>query len=193
VGVYYRPPDQAEPTDEASFLQLQEASHSHSPILLGDYNNPDICWKSSTERCGQCRRCLECIEDNFLNQVIDTATRGNAILDLMLTNASDLIGDIKTGDSLGCSDHALVGFRVLRDMEKARSIVRTINIRKANFRLFKELVCRTPWENALRDNGAEQSRQIFMDTFHRAQQLSVPMCKKSGKQRRDRHGRVKTC
>jgi len=42
----------------------------------------------------------------------------------MLTNASELIGDVKTGGSLGCSDHALVEFRVLRDTGKVRSIVR---------------------------------------------------------------------
>jgi len=42
VGVYYRPPDQREPTDEAFFLQLQKASHSQSLVLLGDFNHPDI-------------------------------------------------------------------------------------------------------------------------------------------------------
>jgi len=41
VGVYYRPPDQGEPADEACFLKLQEASH-----LLRVFNHPDICWKS---------------------------------------------------------------------------------------------------------------------------------------------------
>lgn len=32
------------------------------------------------------------------------------ILDLMATNANELIYDIKTGDSLGCSDHMLMEF-----------------------------------------------------------------------------------
>jgi len=62
----------------------------------------------------------------------------------MLTNASELIGDIKTGGSLSCSDHAPVEFMLLRDVGRARSIVRTLNFRKAKFQLFKELVSRTP-------------------------------------------------
>ena len=66
------------------------------------------------------------------------------MLDMMLTNVSDLISDIKTGGSLGCSDHALVEFTVLRDIGKATIKVRTLNFRKANFQLFKELVGRTP-------------------------------------------------
>ena len=65
VGVYYRAPDQGEPIDEAFLLQLQEASRSQVLILLGDFNHPDICWKSSTASCRQSRRRLECIEDNF--------------------------------------------------------------------------------------------------------------------------------
>ena len=54
---------------------------------------------------------------NFISQVaIDSPTRGNAILDLLVINASELIGDVKIGSSLGCSDHTLVEFTVLRDM-----------------------------------------------------------------------------
>ncbi|KAK4818274.1 hypothetical protein QYF61_009992 [Mycteria americana] len=173
------PPNQGEPTDEAFFLQLQEASRLQALVLLGDFSHPNICWKSSTASCRQSRTLLECTEDNFLSQVIDTPTQGDAIL---VTNASELIGDIRIGSSPGYSDHALVEFTVLRDMGQAKSKVRTLNFRKANFQLFKELVNRTPWETALRDKGAEQSWQIFKDTFHTAQELSIPRCKKSGKE-----------
>ncbi|KFQ66130.1 hypothetical protein N335_00947, partial [Phaethon lepturus] len=69
-----------------------------------------------------------------------------------------------------------------RDMAQAKSKVRTLNFRKANCQLFREFVNRTPWENALRDKGAEQSWQIFKDAFHRAQELLIPRCQKSGKE-----------
>ncbi|PKU39002.1 egf-like repeat and discoidin i-like domain-containing protein 3 [Limosa lapponica baueri] len=67
VGVYYRPPNQGEPIDEAFLLQLQEASCSQALILLGDFNHPDICWKNSTVSCRQYRRALKSMEDNFLS------------------------------------------------------------------------------------------------------------------------------
>jgi len=100
----------------------------------------------------------------------------------MLTNVSELISDVKIRGSLGCSVHALVEFTVLRDMEDARSIVRTLYFRNANFQLFKELVSWTPWETVLRERGAEQSWQILKHALHREQELSVPRCKKSGKE-----------
>ncbi|KFQ69267.1 hypothetical protein N335_01811, partial [Phaethon lepturus] len=60
--------------------------------------------------------------------------------------------------------------------------VMTLNFRKANFKLFKDLGNRTPWETALGDKGAEQSWQIFKDAFHRSQEVLIPRCKKSGKE-----------
>ncbi|KAK4830768.1 hypothetical protein QYF61_013257 [Mycteria americana] len=167
---------------DVALQDLQETLRSQALILLEDFNHPDICWKSSMASCRQSRRLLECTEDNFLSQVIDSPTSGDAILELMVTNTSGLISDVKIRGSLGCSDHALVEFVVLRDMGQVKSKVRTLNFRKEKFQLFKELFNRTPWETALRDKGAEQSWQIFKDAFHRAKELSIPRCKKSGKE-----------
>lgn len=66
IGVYYRPPDQGEDVGEVFLLQLQETSCSQALILLGEFNHPDICWKSDPASCKQYRRLLECTEDNFL-------------------------------------------------------------------------------------------------------------------------------
>ncbi|KAK4807857.1 hypothetical protein QYF61_007763 [Mycteria americana] len=124
------PPYQGEPIDKAFLLQLQEASRSQALLLLGDFNHPDTRWKSSTASCRQCRRLLDSIEDNFLSQIIDSPTRQDATVDLMVTNASELISDVRIGGSLGYSDHALVQFIVLRDMGQAKSKARTLNFRK---------------------------------------------------------------
>ncbi|KFZ59181.1 hypothetical protein N338_00715, partial [Podiceps cristatus] len=69
-----------------------------------------------------------------------------------------------------------------RDMGQAKSKVRTLNFRKSNFQLFRELVNGLPWQTVLRGKGAEQRWKIFKDTFCRAQELLIPRCKKSGKE-----------
>ncbi|GAB0204051.1 hypothetical protein GRJ2_002870700 [Grus japonensis] len=109
--------------------------------------------------------------------MIDSLTR-EALLDLLLTNTDELIREVKIGGSLGCSDHALVEFTILRDMGQVKSRVRTLNFRRANIQLFKELVDETPWETALWDKGAEESWQLYKDIFLRVQVFSIPMCKK---------------
>ena len=127
VGVYYRPPDQGDHIEEAFLLQLQKASRSQALVLLGDFNHPDISWKSVTVSCRQSKKLLECTEDNFLSQVIDSPTRGHVILDLLVTNAREIIGDIKIG---GSRDHGLVDFAVLRHKGQVKSKFKTLNFRK---------------------------------------------------------------
>ena len=51
-----------------------------------------------------------------MSQVIDSPTRGAAILDLKGTNANELMGDIKIGGSLGCGGQALVECTVPRGL-----------------------------------------------------------------------------
>jgi len=92
------------------------------------------------------------------------------------------MSDVKLGGSLGCSHHALVEFTVLRDNGQVKSKVRTLDFRKTNFQLFKELVNKTSWETSLGDKGEEPSWQIFKNALHGVQELSIPRFKKSGKE-----------
>jgi len=50
-------------------------------------------------------------EDNFLSQVNDSPTRGDATLDLLPTNVHELIDDIRIGGCLSCSNHTVVEFQ----------------------------------------------------------------------------------
>ena len=79
---------------------------------------------------------MESTDDNFLVQVVDRPTRGEALLDLLLTNAEEIIKGVNIGGSLGCSDHALVELVISRDLGLVKGGVRTLNFGIANFKLF---------------------------------------------------------
>ena len=102
----------------------------------------------------------------------------------MLTNAEESIREVKIVGSLGCSDHALVEFVILKNAGLAKSRARTLCFRKAKFRLLKELLSGIPWETVLKGMGTEQSWQLFKDTLLRAQRLSTPQQKKSSRRGR---------
>jgi len=70
AGVCYRPPDQDEQAVEAPYRWTGEASHSKALVLMGEFNHPDICWRNHMAGHKQSKRFLECIDDNFLFQVI---------------------------------------------------------------------------------------------------------------------------
>lgn len=56
------------------------------------------------------RRFLESLDDYFLTEEVDDPTRNGVLLDLILINREDLVGDVNDGHSLGCSDHETVEF-----------------------------------------------------------------------------------
>ena len=45
-------------------------------VLVGDINLQDFCWKYNTADKRESRRFLECVEDNFLMQLVSEPTRG---------------------------------------------------------------------------------------------------------------------
>jgi len=93
----------------------------------------------------------------------------------------EIIKGVKIGGSLGCSDHALVEFVTSRNVSLAKSGVRTLNFRRDNFKLFKELLAQIPWDAVPKDKDVEESWLLFKDAFLKAQELSVPLNKKVGR------------
>lgn len=66
----------------------------------------------------QSPRFLECVNDNFLIQVIEEPTRDGAMLDLLLTHGEQLMGNVVLQGSFGCCDHEMVEFEFLRTVSK---------------------------------------------------------------------------
>ena len=97
--------------------------------------------KAGQEQSG---RFLECSDDNTVTRVITESTRAGTLLDLILTDKEELVGVFKTGGSLGCSDHEMVEFRILRGGRRAKSRITTLGFRRADFSLFRDLLGRIP-------------------------------------------------
>ena len=66
----------------------------------------------------------------------------------------------------------------------AKSKIRTLNFRRVNFRLFRELMDEITWETALKAIWLERSWQLFKDAFPRVQDLSVPHYRKTSRRER---------
>ncbi|TRZ08903.1 hypothetical protein HGM15179_018207, partial [Zosterops borbonicus] len=70
VGVCYRPFKQDQETVKVFYKQLGEVSQSLALVLMGNFNLPHVCWKYNTAERRQSRRFLECVEENFLTQLL---------------------------------------------------------------------------------------------------------------------------
>ncbi|KAJ7423638.1 mitochondrial fission process protein 1 [Pitangus sulphuratus] len=85
VGVCYRPPNQDDEDDELFYKQLADVSKLPALVHVGYFKLPDVCWELHTVEKRQFRRFLECMEDNFLLQLVNEPTRDGTPLDLLFT------------------------------------------------------------------------------------------------------------
>lgn len=64
-------------------------------------------------------------------------------------------------------------------MGLTKSGVRTLNFKRVNLRLFKELLDEISWEEVHRDKGSRTNWLLFDEAFLRAQELSTAQNKKA--------------
>ena len=92
VGVYYRPPCQSKDLEDVFLQQMTKLSRNKDLIVMGDFNYPDICWRLKSAKIAKSNKFLTSLADNIIVQKVEEATRGSAILDLILTNKNWLTG-----------------------------------------------------------------------------------------------------
>ena len=151
---------------------------------MGDFNFADICWEYNLAQKKQSRRFLECMEDNFLMQMIREPTRGAAPLGLLFTNREGLVGDVEVGGCLGQSDHDMVEFSILGGARRGNSKTATLDFQRVDFELFRRQVGGVPWESVLESKGVQDGWLLFKKEVLKAQEQAVPLSRKISRQGR---------
>jgi len=75
----------------------------------------------------------------------------------------------------------MVESRILHDGSRAISRIKTLDLRRANFGLFRELLGGILWVRALEGRGVEECWSLFKRHFLRAQNWCITLRKKSSK------------
>jgi len=156
-------------------------SQSQALVFMGDFNHPDISWEDHTARQAQSKRFLQSIDDNFLMQVLEEPTRKGTLLDLVLTNKEGRVEDVKAGGRIDCRDHEMVNFRILHGGSRVISRIKTLDFKRANFGIYKELLGGILWARALEGRGVQECWSLFKHHFVQAQERSIHLRKKSSK------------
>ena len=106
---------------------------------MGDLNYPDICWGLNSAKTAKSNTFHTSLADNFIVQKVEDATRGLAILDLILTNKEDLFNEVREMGNLGWSDQVFLEFEILRKGEVKHSQTRILDFNRADFSKLREL------------------------------------------------------
>ena len=67
------------------------------------------------------------------------------------------MGNVKLQGSLGCSDHEIVEFKILRAVRRAHSKHTALEFRRADFGHFRDLLSSVPWDKVLEEEGPKKA------------------------------------
>ena len=130
--------------------------HHYPVIVVGDFNFPGIqCIEGSGfASSGDDYSFANLLMDFYLFQSVEQPTRGNNILDLVLTNTPSFMFEPKTGpqfrDSGLSSDHFPVFFDFAADVNfKDISRPKRLDFEKAKFESLKQVLLLTPLSNGI--------------------------------------------
>ena len=155
VGVFYRPPS----TDVSYLLELEKSlrllersGNTLTTFLLGDFNLPNVDWCNPSCPIGSdtlsSTFCSIC-QDYFFRQMVLNPTRGDNILDLVLSTAPDLLFDLSVNEGLGNSDHNSIEFNLRLKILRAKQSPRIVyNFGAANWNNLRDDFSNIPWNTA---------------------------------------------
>jgi len=127
IGVCYRPPNSTVENDRGLYSLLNKITGKS--VIVGDFNLPELDW-NKRELLSDSHPFVKCLNDNYLEQLVDKPTRGRNILDLVLTSDESLIQNLEVLEPFESSDHQMVKLEIIAKASK-------INQHRLNFNYFK--------------------------------------------------------
>ena len=179
ICTFYRPPKSDIEVLEAlgkSIGDLNQHKSLPNILLVGDFNLPDILWENSSIKSnriysfGLSYHMMDLANNNYLTQMVTEPTRGENILDLILTTTPDLIDFVQVHP--GMSDHyavtAEINMRAKFNPQKPRSVY---SYKRANWDKIKNdlhefqhnFLASTPYDNPVNDNW-QNLKSAIMDS-----------------------------
>uniref|UniRef100_K7F001 Endonuclease/exonuclease/phosphatase domain-containing protein n=1 Tax=Pelodiscus sinensis TaxID=13735 RepID=K7F001_PELSI len=162
--------------------EIREATKIKNSIIMGDFNYPHIDWIHVTSGREAEIKFLNGLNDCFLEQLVQEPTRGEAILDLVLSGVQDQVQDITVTGPLGNSDHNIITFNIpVVGRTPQQSSTLAFNFKKGNYTKMRRLVKQKLKGTVTRAKSLKAAWKLFKDTIIEAQLKCIPQIKKHSK------------
>ena len=182
VGVVYRSPN-GDLDENDLVCKLVEKAASGHVVIMGDFNYPDIEWDFLTAgNVG--KNFLDQVQDSFLFQHVDFPTRGNNILDLVLSSEEGMVSNLTTIGKLGASDHDILFFNLCTKVNIKHNQRLVPNFRRANWQQINQDMAQIDWDVVLEGKDVEESWSVFKSKLLHICGKHVPYCKKRQRRRK---------
>ena len=173
IGVCYKGPNAERKEIENLYKTIREHTLKDT-IIMGDFNFRDIDWKFMEGTSGEANEFMNLIDDCFLTQHVMEATRGNNILDLVLSTESGMVEDVEVKCPVDNSDHNVILFKVPVALEAKVNRQDVFSYHRADYKKIREKLKLMDWENKLKDQNIESMWQTFENELISCRDEFVP-------------------
>ena len=101
------------------------------------------------------------MQDSFLAQPVLEATRGENVLDIVLSSQKEFVDNVKICEPLGCSDHNQIHFIIKVKGERNLKIRYRKKIHKGRYTHMRKYLANIDWINTLNNETATQCWNIL--------------------------------
>lgn len=109
------------------------------------------------------------VDDYFLQQMVFEPTRGENILDLILTNNPEFLMNINVCEGLGNSDHSLIEFDWKTKHGRLKQTPRFVyNLRTADWKGVREELVKIPWNTIYSMSSVDEVWEEWKTLFFQA-------------------------
>ena len=159
--------------DEEPLLELiDKACQRGEVVITGDFNHETINWELM-EAQSEGQRFLDKVQDLFLNQHVNEATRGSNILDLVLSSNPEQVRNLTVTERFGTSDHNIVKFEIIVKEETKQWREKYRDYRNADFTKIRSEVKSADWKQVREGSSLEDVWCKFKDTLNKAAEKHV--------------------
>lgn len=156
IAVCYRPDYSSVENDLELYESISSVKSKYS-IIIGDFNFRQLRWGRLDQNSSIDRHpFVECLDDNYLSQVVDKPTRGENYLDLLLTSDTTIIENITIDENFGNSHHQIIRFQLVGGRIVTDKQVPTFNYYRADYNIIRNEIKSLGWHNLLQCNNVNQ-------------------------------------
>ena len=129
------------------------------------------------------------VQDSSLSQHVLEATRGENVLDIVLSSQKEFVDNVKIYEPLGCSDHNQIHFIIKVKGERNRKIRYRKHFHKGRYKDMREYLAKIDWNNTLKNKTATECWNILKSEIDCVVDKFVPLKKQGNGQRRNTYRR----
>ena len=185
IGLVYRGPNINEEDNTKIKNAIKEVSKEEC-IIMGDFNHGHIQWNSLESTGIEDQQFLCLIQDSFLTQHVLEPTRGENVLDIVLSSQKELVDNVKIFEPLGNSDHNQIHFDINVKSESKNKKTYKRNFHKGNYKDMRKYLAQLDWNNMLMNKTAIECWNILKYEIESIIDKFVPF-RKQGKRCRKKH------